>query len=67
VIPKAEAEHLVIVCGVFIHWLAEDDKKIYEYNYKATVDAIANAMHGKPTVDEMVAGKDKAAHPFRGF
>jgi 5,6,7,8-tetrahydromethanopterin hydro-lyase len=67
VIPKAEAEHLVIVCGVFIHWLAEDDKKIYEYNYKATVDAIANAMHGKPTVDEMVAGKDSAAHPFRGF
>jgi 5,6,7,8-tetrahydromethanopterin hydro-lyase len=49
---------------VFIHWLAEDDKKIYEYNYKATMDAIANAMGGKPTVDEMVAQKDKAAHPF---
>jgi 5,6,7,8-tetrahydromethanopterin hydro-lyase len=67
VIPKAEAENLVIVCGVFIHWLAEDDKKIYEYNYTATVDAIANAMKGKPTADEMLAGKDKAAHPFRGF
>jgi len=67
VIPKAEAENLVIVCGVFIHWLAADDKKIYDYNYKATVDAIANAMHGKPTADEMIAGKDKAAHPFRGF
>ena len=67
VIPTAEAEHLVIVCGVFIHWLAADDKKIYENNYKATVDAIASAMHGKPTVDEMIAGKDKAAHPFRGF
>jgi 5,6,7,8-tetrahydromethanopterin hydro-lyase len=67
VIPKAEAEHLVIVCGVFIHWLAADDKKIYEYNYKATMDAISNAMKGKPTVEEMVAGKDKAAHPYRGF
>ena len=22
---------------------------------------------GKPTADEMIAGKDKAAHPFRGF
>jgi 5,6,7,8-tetrahydromethanopterin hydro-lyase len=31
------------------------------------VDAIANAMHGKPSVDEMLAGKEKAAHPFRGF
>ncbi len=58
VIPKSEAENLVIVCGVFIHWLAADDK---------TMDAIANAMKGKPTADEMVAGKDKAAHPFRGF
>ena len=64
VIPKSDAENLVIVCGVFIHWLAEDDKKIYEYNYNATMDAIANAMGGKPTVDEMVAQKDKAAHPF---
>ena len=67
VIPKKDAENLVIVCGVFIHWLAADDKKIYEYNYKATMDAISNAMKGKPTVDEMIAGKDKAAHPFRGF
>jgi 5,6,7,8-tetrahydromethanopterin hydro-lyase len=64
VIPKSDAENLVIVCGVFIHWLADDDKKIYEYNYKATMDAIANAMGGKPTADEMVAAKDKAAHPF---
>jgi formaldehyde-activating enzyme involved in methanogenesis len=24
-------------------------------------------MTGKPTVDEMIAGKDKASHPFRGF
>ena len=67
VIPKSEAENLVIVCGVFIHWLSSDDKKIYEYNYKATMEAIKSAMAGKPTVDEMLAGKDKAAHPFRGF
>jgi 5,6,7,8-tetrahydromethanopterin hydro-lyase len=67
VIPKSDAENLVIVCGVFIHWLAADDKKIYDYNYKATMDAISNAMKGKPTVDEMIADKDKAAHPFKGF
>ena len=67
VIPAKDAENLVIVCGVFIHPAAAEDKKIYEYNYKATKDAIASAMRGKPTVDEMLAGKDKAAHPFRGF
>jgi 5,6,7,8-tetrahydromethanopterin hydro-lyase len=67
VIPKNKAEDYVIVCGVFIHWLAEDDKKIYQYNYEATKMAIANAMGGKPTVEEMIAGKETAHHPFRGF
>lgn len=66
VIPKDQCEDLVIVCGVFIHWEAEDNKKIYDYNYTATKDAIANAMAGKPSADEMVAGKDQA-HPFQGF
>ncbi len=67
VIPKDQTEDLVIVCGVFIHWEADDNKKIYEYNYQATKDAIANAMKGKPTADEMIAGKDSAEHPFKGF
>jgi len=64
VIPRSDAETLVIVCGVFIHWLASDNKKIYDYNYRATLEAIANAMGGKPTVDEMIARKDTATHPF---
>ena len=67
VIPAKDAENLVIVCGVFIHPAAADDKKIYEYNYQATKDAIASAMRSKPSVQEMLDGKDKAAHPFRGF
>jgi 5,6,7,8-tetrahydromethanopterin hydro-lyase len=67
VIPKDQCEDLVIVCGVFIHWQAEDDKKIHDYNYQATKEAIASAMAGKPSVDEVVSGKEDAAHPFRGF
>ena len=67
VIPMDQAEQLCIVCGVFIHWQAEDDKKIYEYNYEATKQSIANAMAGSPSAEEMVAGKEKASHPFRGF
>jgi len=67
VIPKDQAEDLCITCGVFIHWEAADDKKIYQYNFEATKMAIASAMQGKPTVDEMLAKKDSAAHPFKGF
>jgi 5,6,7,8-tetrahydromethanopterin hydro-lyase len=67
VIAADKAENLVIVCGVFIHPQAEDDKKIYQYNYEATKLAIRNAMGNKPSASEMVAKKDAASHPFKGF
>ena len=66
VIPKNKAEDYVIVCGVFIHPAASDDKKIYQYNYEATKHSNKCAMTGKPTADEMIAGKEQV-HPFRGF
>jgi len=64
VIPKDKAEDWVIVCGVFIHPAAEDDTKIYDYNYAATKEAIARAMAGEPKIDDVVAKKDSAKHPF---
>jgi 5,6,7,8-tetrahydromethanopterin hydro-lyase len=67
IIPKGQCEDLVIICGVFIHWEAEDNQKIFRYNYEATKQALANAMRGKPAVDEVLAKKDSAAHPFKGF
>ena len=66
-IPKDQTEDLVCVCGVFIHPAAEDDEKIYQYNYEATKQSLAAAMQGKPTADDMIAKKDSAAHPFKGF
>ena len=66
VIPKDKAEDYVVVCGVFIHWEAEDDNKIREYNYEATRQAIANAMASSPSAAEMIAQKDSAQHPFSG-
>jgi 5,6,7,8-tetrahydromethanopterin hydro-lyase len=64
VIPKSEADNLVIVCGVFIHWQAKDDTKIYQYNYEATKQAIERAMKNEPKIDEVLAKKDTAKHPF---
>jgi len=64
VIPKSEADNLVIVCGVFIHWEAKDDKKIHEFNYKAAKQAIAAAMKGEPKIDEILSKKDSVKHPF---
>ncbi|MGR9053215.1 MAG: formaldehyde-activating enzyme [Gammaproteobacteria bacterium] len=63
-IPADEADNLFVSVGVFIHWLAEDDAKIQEYNYKATKEAIERAVAGTPTAAEVVAGKASAVHPF---
>jgi 5,6,7,8-tetrahydromethanopterin hydro-lyase len=63
VIPKDKADEYVIVCGVFIHWQAADDAKIYQYNYEATKLAIKCAMTGSPKIDEITARRGEK-HPF---
>src|SRR6201987_4893287 len=64
VIPASEADDLFICVGVFIHWEAADDKKIQDYNYRATKEAIARAVAGEPKASEVVAQRDKVKHPF---
>jgi 5,6,7,8-tetrahydromethanopterin hydro-lyase len=64
VIPIDEADNLYICVGVFIHWDAEDDKKIQDFNYQATKEAIARAVNGEPTPDYVVAQSNVVKHPF---
>ena len=66
VIPEGEVEHLSIIVGVFLHWQAEDDKKIFDYNYQATKEAIARALGNEPSRQEILAGEADARHPFAG-
>jgi 5,6,7,8-tetrahydromethanopterin hydro-lyase len=63
-IPAADADDLVIVCGVFIHPAAEDNAKILKYNYDATKLSIQRAMKNSPTPQEITAKKDTVEHPF---
>ena len=64
VIPKDKADDLCVLVGVFIHWEAADDTKIYDYNYQATKESIERAMAGKPSVDEVISGAKSAKHPY---
>ena len=64
VIDKSKANDYVVLVGVFIHWQAEDDKKIYQYNYQATKEALQRAIANKPSVDEVLAQYKAARHPF---
>lgn len=64
ILDKSQAENLVLVCGVFIHWEAKDDNKIYQYNYEAAKLAIERAIKGEPKIDEVLSKKDSVKHPF---
>ena len=64
IIPASKADDYVIVCGVFIHWDAADDNKIFQYNYEATKAAIKSAMAGEPKIADITATKDTVKHPF---
>lgn len=62
-IPADEADDIFISVGVFIHWEAEDDAKIQEYNYEAVKESIKRAVAREPKARDVVANK-ATEHPF---
>jgi 5,6,7,8-tetrahydromethanopterin hydro-lyase len=64
VIPRDQADDLFACVGVFIHWDAADDKKIQDYNYRATKEAIARAVRNEPSAADVVARRNQVKHPF---
>lgn len=66
-IPKDIVDDIVINVSVFIHPAAKDYRKIYQYNYGATKLAIKRAMEGYPSIDKVLAEKDRGTHPIMGF
>jgi 5,6,7,8-tetrahydromethanopterin hydro-lyase len=66
VIPEGEVDSLCIVVGVFIHWDATDDKKLFDWNYQATKESIARALRGEPAAQQVLDAAAEARHPFAG-
>ena len=64
IIPQDQVENLCIIVGVFIHWDAADDKKIFDWNREATKQSIARAMGGQPTAQQVLDGEAEARLPF---
>lgn len=61
-IPIAEANDLFICVGVFIHWDAEDNTKIQDWNYEATKLAIKRALNDEPSIDELIKNRRTIKH-----
>src|SRR4051812_35518129 len=64
IIPRDKVDDYCILVGVFIHWDAKDDKKIYDFNYQATKESIQRALAHKPAVNDVISGSKTAKHPF---
>jgi 5,6,7,8-tetrahydromethanopterin hydro-lyase len=64
VIAQGDIDDLCIIVGVFIHWEATDDKKIFDYNYQATKEAIERALGNEPSVSSILDSSEAARHPF---
>jgi 5,6,7,8-tetrahydromethanopterin hydro-lyase len=64
VISRSEADEMCLIVSVFIHWEAEDDQKIFDYNNAATKQAIVRALGNQPTLDAVLSETPAARHPF---
>jgi len=63
-IPADEADDIYICVGVFIHWEADDDNKIQDFNYEATKLSIKRAVSNEPKAAEVLSKRGSAGHPF---
>jgi 5,6,7,8-tetrahydromethanopterin hydro-lyase len=64
VIPENEVDDVCIIAGVFIHWDAKDDKKIFDWNYQAAKESVARALAGEPSARTVLEQESAARHPF---
>ena len=57
-------DNICLLVGVFIHWDADDDQKIFDYNYRATRESIERAIRGEPRSETVTSRKASVHHPF---
>ncbi|MGE0025230.1 MAG: formaldehyde-activating enzyme [Hyphomicrobium sp.] len=67
IIPKKIVDEICIIITVWLDPRCADDpnldkKDLYRTNYEATKIAIARALNGEPTVEELIENRDKIQH-----
>ncbi|MEE8354575.1 MAG: bifunctional 5,6,7,8-tetrahydromethanopterin hydro-lyase/3-hexulose-6-phosphate synthase [Candidatus Bathyarchaeia archaeon] len=67
IIPMAILEDWVVIVSVFIHPKAEDERRIWQYNYSATKLALSRALESYPPWEKILYDKDRVKHPLMSF
>jgi formaldehyde-activating enzyme len=64
-LPAAILDDICLIANVFVHPAASIRQRVKINNYKAMRGAVRKALEGRPTLEELVAEKEAARHPFR--
>lgn len=64
-LPEAILDDICLIANVFVHPAASIRQRVKINNYKAMRAAIRKALEGRPTLQELIAEKEAARHPFR--
>jgi formaldehyde-activating enzyme len=64
-LPEALLDDVCLIANVFVHPAASIRQRVKINNYKAMRGAIRKALEGRPTLNELIAEKEAARHPFR--
>ncbi len=64
-LPEEILDDICLIANVFVHPAASIRQRVKINNYKAMRAAIRKALEGRPTLQELIAEKDAARHPFR--
>jgi 4-hydroxy-tetrahydrodipicolinate synthase len=64
IIPEELVPDLVIAANVFVHPSAVNRTRVHINNFIAVRHAVRRALEGRQSVDEIIARKDSARHPF---
>ena len=64
-LPEPILDDVVLIVHAFVHPAASIARRVEGNNYKAARHAIRKAVEGRPTVEELIAEKAAARHPFR--
>jgi 5,6,7,8-tetrahydromethanopterin hydro-lyase len=67
IIPQDEVDHLLLIAAVWVDPQADDEVSVLAYNREATGQALANGAAGRPTLDDVLAGRHQLANPFLGI
>ncbi len=64
-IPQDEVDNVFICVGVFISNRADIDERVQDWNYKATKQAIKNAVAREPKIADLLKNYKSSTHPFQ--